>query len=147
MSIKLNLEGFEEFIKAVEKAGGSAERVILSHIHKEADIMQEELISQMKRSNVDEKLINEMPPPMIENDYERVTARVGYPKREEYNKHDIADVYKLVFLNYGTPYRRTHGKENVIQKRGFIRRAKNRAKRKIKADQEAALNEILKGLK
>lgn len=151
MSIKLKLEGFDELLKEIEKAGGKIDNAVESAMRLSANTMQNELKTQMQKSNVDNGLISRMPPFEIEKDYGRVTARVGY-KKGSYNPDNLSDGYKVTFLNYGTPYRTEHGKiqdqsEGGKIKLGFIRRAKNAARRKIKKQQEEALNKILARLK
>ena len=142
MSIKLKLNGFEELLKQIEKAGGSVNSATRKCMDKSAEIMQSELKSQMRFSNVDSGLIAAMPPYEIESSGNRITARVGY-KKGAYDPENLSDGYKVVFLNYGTPNRTKHGK---VVGRGFINKAKNKAKRSIKAEQEKTLQTILKGL-
>lgn len=146
MSIKLNLDGFDEMLKKIEKAGGNVDKASRRAMERAADIMQDELKAQMQAA--DEKnsmsnLIARMPSPTIENDYGRITARVGY-KKGAYNPDNLSDGYKAVFINYGTPRRTKHGK---VKARGFIQKAKRRAKPKIRKEQEKILDEILRGLK
>lgn len=142
MSIKLKIEGFEQLLKDIEKAGGSINSATQECMKKSADIMQNELKAKMQSANVASDLISRMPAPEIETNANRVTARVGY-KKGAYNPEDPSDGYKVVFLNYGTPNRTEHGK---MRKLGFIQKAKNSAKKLIKAEQEKTLTEILKGL-
>lgn len=151
MSIKLKLEGFDELLKDIEKASGDVDRATESAMRQSAVTMQRELISQMQKSNVDNSLISRMPSFEIEKDNGRITARVGF-KKGAYNPDNLSDGYKVVFANYGTPYRTEHGKIVDVSsggkiKLGFINRAKNSAKRKIKKQQEEALNKILARLK
>lgn len=151
MSIKLKLEGFDELLKEIEKAEGNVERATENVMRQSAVTMQRELVNQMQKSNVDRSLISRMPSFEIENDFGKITARVGY-KKGAYNPNNLSDGYKVVFANYGTPYRSKHGKIVDISnggkiKLGFIRRAKNTAKKKIKKQQEEALNKILERLK
>lgn len=143
MSIKLKLNGFEDILKNIEKAGGSINVATEKCMRASAEIMESELKHSMFQSHVESDLIHRMPPPEIETSGNRVTARVGY-KKGSYNPQNPSDGYKVIFLNYGTPRRTKHGK---IKARGFIQRAKKVAKRKIKAEQEKTLDEILKGLK
>lgn len=144
MSIRLKLdEGWNDLIREIEKAGGKIDKAVMVCQDKSAKVMQHELIDQMQRADVDSGLISRMPSPSIENDHGLVTARVGY-KKGSYNPKELSDGYKAVFINYGTPRRRKHGK---VEPRGFIIRAKNKARKKIKAEQENTFNEILKGLK
>lgn len=142
MSIKLKLNGFENLLKEIEKADGSINSATRECMEKSAEIMQSELQSQMRASNVDAKLIAAMPPYEIESKANRITARVGY-KKGMYDPDNLSDGYKVVFLNYGTPNRTKHGK---VVARGFINKAKKRAKRNINAAQEKTLQRILKGL-
>ena len=142
MSIKMKLTGFDDLLKQIEKAQGNVEKATVQCLKKSADIMQDTLIGEMHKSNVDSDLINEMPPPEIQNDHGLITARVGYSKGP-YNPDNLTNGYKVVFVNYGTPYRTKHGK---IAKRGFIQRAKRKAKKPIQQQQENTLKEILKGL-
>lgn len=146
MSIKLQLEGFDDLIYKIQKAEGNVEKATEKCLRKSADIQQEILINEMRKSNVDSGLINNMPPPEIQNDYGLITARVGY-KKGAYDPTNLTDAYKVIFVNYGTPYRSKHGKiMGKTVKRGFIQRAKRKAKKPIQQQQEATLKEILKGL-
>lgn len=142
MSIKLKLDGFDELLKKIEKAAGNVDKVVTDCMKESAEIMQSELKTQMQYSDVPKDLIDDMPPPTIENDYGRIIARVGYEKGE-YNPKNPSAAYKVIFLNYGTPYRQKHG---IVKARGFIDRAKKKAKPKIKKQQENALQESLRGL-
>lgn len=147
MSIKLKFEGFDDLIRNIEKANGSAEKAVEKCMDVSAEIMQHELKSQMQKSNVDRDLIDRLPAPTIEKDYGKITARVGY-RKGTYDPDNLSDGYKIVFVNYGTPYRRKHGKiEGKKVRLGFIQRAKRSARPKIKVKQEETLNEILRGLK
>lgn len=143
MSIKLQLDGFDELLKKIEKAGGTIDGAAETCLKKSANIMEAELKAQMSKADVDAALINRMPAPTIEKDGNRITARVGY-KKGAYNPNDISDGYKVVFLNFGTPKRKKHGK---VKARGFIAKAKKKARPQIKRQQETTLNEILRGLR
>lgn len=150
MSIRMKLEGFEKLLFDIQRAGGNVERISKECITNSASIMQAELKEQMRKSGVDDGLINAMPPPKIEANYGKVTARVGY-KKGVYDPRNLSDGYKIVFLNYGTPYRKKHGKildrsDGGKIRLGFIKRAKSSAGKKIRVQQEKALQEALKGL-
>lgn len=142
MSIKLKLQGFEDLLKDIEKAGGSINKATRVCMENSAGIMESELKSKMQSANVAPRLISAMPAPKIESSGNRITARVGYEKGA-YDPKNPSNAYKVIFLNYGTPKRTEHGK---VSKRGFIQKAKRSAKKKIKAEQEKTLKEILKGL-
>lgn len=142
MSIKLKLDGFDELLSKIQNAGGSIDSAATTCLKNSAAIMEAELKTQMSNAGVDSGLINSMPAPQIEQEGNRITARVGY-KKGAYNPRDPSDGYKVVFLNYGTPNRSKHGK---VKARGFIAKAKKNAKKQIKKQQEETLNEILRGL-
>ena len=142
MSIKLQLDGFDDLLKKIEQAGGSINNAVESCLKNSASIMEDELKAQMNKSNVDSGLINRMPAPSIEKDGNRMTARVGY-KKGAYNPQNLSDGYEVIFINYGTPRRSKHGK---IKARGFIAKAKKKARPQIKKQQETTLKEILRGL-
>lgn len=139
MSIKITLTGFDEMLADIEKAGGTIERAAESCLKQSAHIMQAELKSQMKSANVDSDLIKRMPPPEIEIEGNRYTARVGY-RKGAYDPKNPSDGYKVVFANYGTPHRTKHGQQPA---KGFIQKSKKQAKRKIKKAQKETLNKIL----
>lgn len=142
MSIKLQTKGFESLLEAIQEAQGDLERVTKACLRKSADIMQQELKTEMRASKVDDGLIAAMPTPEITQEGNEFTARVGY-RKGAYNPNNISDGYKVVFLNYGTPRRTKHGK---IAARGFIQRAKAAAQPKIRKEQRATLKRILSGL-
>ena len=142
MAIKISLTGFEELLKKIEKANGNIEQASMRCIKESADIMQTELKSAMISTGISADLVNRMPNYRLENSGARVTARVGYPETS-YNPKNPSDYHKAIFANYGTPHRKKYGEEKA---RRFIVRAKRAARKKIKAQQERTLNDILKDL-
>lgn len=143
MSIKIKLEGFDDLLAGIEKAGGTIDRAAKQCLQQSAQIMHDELKKQMTAANVDSGLINRMPSPEVESSGNRYTARVGY-KKGAYDPNNISDGYKVVFANYGTPRRSKHGQQ---PEKRFIEKAKKKAKTKIKKSQQETLDEILRGLK
>lgn len=143
MSIKIKLEGFDELLTEIEKAGGTIDEAAQKCLQKSAQIMNDELTTQMQAANVDSGLINRMPPPEVEKDGNRYNARVGY-KKGEYDPNKPSDGYKVIFANYGTPRRSKHGKQ---PEKGFIKKAKKKASAPIKKAQKETLNNILGDLK
>lgn len=142
MSIKLKLEGFDDLLKQIEKAGGNAQNAATKAMRESAGVVNEQLKAEMSSASVKPRLIAAMPAPKIQNDFGRITAHVGYIKGA-YDPKNLSDAYKVLFLNYGTPHRSKHGK---IKARGFIQKAKKKSRPKIKKIQEETLKEILKGL-
>lgn len=143
MAIKLKLEGFDDLLTDIEKAGGTMDGAAKQCLKKSADIMHDELKTQMQAANVDAGLINRMPSPEIESEGNRHTARVGY-KKGAFDPENPSDGYKVVFANYGTPRRSKHGKQPA---KGFIQKAKKKANPKIKKSQQETLKNILGDLK
>lgn len=139
MAIKIKLEGFDELLAKIEKSGGTIDSAAKQCLKKSADIMHDELKTQMQAANVDSGLINRMPPPEIESEGNRHTARVGY-KKGTYDENNPSDGYKVVFANYGTPRRSKHGQQPA---KGFIQKAKKKANPKIKKVQQTTLDKIL----
>lgn len=143
MSIKLKIEGFEELLHEIEKAGGNINTACETAMRQSAEVMQAELKSQMGASGVPSDLINEMPAPTLKSEGDYYSAKVGY-KKGVYEPDDLSTGYKVVFMNYGTPRRASHGK---MRRLGFIQKAKSKAKPQIKKQQEQAFKKILEGLK
>lgn len=137
--IKVKISGFEDLLNAINEAGGSIDKAVDSATRQSAQIVQTELKSQMQQSGVSTDLINAMPAPEITRDGNVVIARVGY-KKGSYDPANPSDGYKVVFLNYGTPHRKKHGK---IVAKGFIQRAKKSATPKVKKVQKQVFEKIL----
>lgn len=135
----LQLKGFDDLLEQIQKAGGSIDRSVDSCLRQSAQIMQKELKSQMQAADVDSDLIDAMPPPTITADGNSYRAEVGY-KKGNYDPRNLSDGHKVVFLNYGTPRRSMHGK---VAARGFIDKAKKKARPQIKRAQQATLENIL----
>lgn len=143
MSIKLKFEGFDELLKEIEAAGRSIDSAVESTMRQSAQTMQSTLKSEMQSANVSEHLISDMPQPEVFKDGNTFVARVGYVK-DAYNPTNPSNAYKVIFLNYGTPHRSKHGK---VKARGFVEKAKRKARPKIKKQQKETLEKILSRLK
>lgn len=135
----LQLKGFDSLLDQIQNAGGSVDRAADSCLRQSAQIMQQELKTQMQAAGVDGDLISAMPQPEITVNGNRYEAAVGY-KKGPYDPRNPSDGYKVVFLNYGTPRRMKHGK---VAARGFIQAAKKNASPRIKKAQREALQKIL----
>ena len=135
----LQLKGFDDLLEQIQKAGGSIDRAADSCLRQSAQIMQSELKAQMQAAGVDSSLINSMPPPQITIKDNRYSAAVGY-KKGDFDPRNPSDGYKVVFLNYGTSHRTMHGK---VAARGFIEKAKKKARPQIKKAQQETLEKIL----
>lgn len=143
MSIKLNLNGFEDLIKKLEQTGKSIDEASEICIKISAGIMNDELKRSMKKAKVSSDLIERMPHYEIKKVGNRFTAKAGY-RKGPYDPKNISDGYKAVFINYGTKEREKRGH---IDETEFIKEAKINAKRKIKKKQEKMMKDIVKKLK
>lgn len=140
--ITLKLEGFDELLQDIEKAGRSMDSAVDSCMRQSAKTMDTELRAQLSQAT-HSGLASKMPPPQIKKEGNTITAYVGFEKGT-YNEDNPSDGYKALFLNYGTPHRSKHGHEKA---RGFIKKAKKKATPQIKKQQEETLKKILKRLK
>lgn len=143
MSIRLKMDGFSDLLNEIKLAEGNVEKSVMKCQTKSATILEDNLKREANKSNVPSRLTNSMQPATVKNENGIITAEVGW-KKGAYNPKNLSDGYKIVFLNYGTPRRKKHGK---IEARGFIQRAKKKAKKPIQTQQEQTLKDILKGLK
>ena len=135
----LQLKGFTEQLEKIKAAGGSVDQAAESCLRQSAQIMQKELKAQMQAAGVDGGLISRMPPPQITTEGNSYRAAVGYPKGN-FDPKNPSDGYKAVFLNYGTPRRTLHGK---VAERGFIEKAKDKARPQIKKAQSETFDKII----
>lgn len=141
--ITVKIEGFEEILTEIQKAGGSIDKAVNSAINQSAQIVQSELKNQMQQAGVDSGLINAMPNYEVMQEGNRQIVEVGY-KKGTYDPNNLSDGYKVVFLNYGTPNRTKYGK---IVGKGFITKAKKAASPKVKKVQKEIFDKILGRLK
>lgn len=142
MAIHIKLEGFDELLKEIEAAGRSMDSAAESAVKAGAYAMQSEMKDALRASS-DSGLASRLPEPQIEKHGNVIKARVGFISTP-YDPEKPSDYFKAIFLNYGTPYRTKHGKETA---RGFVTKAKRRARPKFQKAQKEALNKILQRLK
>ena len=162
MSITLKLDGFDQLYKALEKAGKNADAEAVKCAQKCADIFDAELRNQIiktasvkseytdangrtvknDRETTQIALAHRMPKPRIKNSFGFVRAEVGFEKGN-YDPSNLSDGYKAVFLNYGTPKRKSHGQ---LEPRNFRKKAERAAKPKMKKVIEDTRTELLKEL-
>lgn len=132
----MSLNGFDELISRIQKAGGTIDQAADACARKAAEIQQGHLKAQMQRVKADSGLVASMPEPTIERDGNVWRVRVGYQKGE-YDPKDLTEGYKAVFLNYGTPR---------VKPRKFVAAAKKKARPAIKKAEQETLETILRGL-
>lgn len=156
--IKLQLNGFDDLLEQIQKAGGDVNQAAEQCIRESANIMHDELKAAAQSSGMDGGLVARMPQPEITVSGNRYTAKVGY-KMGNYDPDNPSDGFKAAFWNFGTPNRQTsddkqhvriNGKwvtlgrsRGAIAEHGYIAKAKKAAAPKIKKAQKATLQEIL----
>ena len=139
---------FSPLLESIKNAGGDVDAAAVAAAKKSADVIAEELRAEAQASNVPASITNEITQNVdVENGGNRISCSVGW-KMPQYNPRNPAAGYKAVFLNYGTPQRKTSkgASRGKIEPRGFIARAKKAATPKVKKAQRKALQEILRGL-
>lgn len=144
--IKVSID-FKPLLEKIQEAGGSIDDAAKSAVDKGAAIVEDALRNECAASGVPTSVTSEIQT-TTEGNGNRYSCKVGW-KMGNYDPQKPSAGYKAVFLNYGTPRRSTKSGANrgKIDARGFIGRAKKKAKPKVKKAQEEALQEILKGLK
>jgi hypothetical protein len=144
--ISIKLDGFEEMLERIEKAGGKADKAARQVVKKSAEIVEAELKAECTRQNIPDSIINGISTE-IANGATYAEAQVGW-KLGSYDPRKPAIGYLAVFLNYGSEKRTTKRGSNrgrLIGKK-FIATAKKKADKKVKALQKQMLEEIMKEL-
>lgn len=143
--LKIQLEGFDDLLKKIEKAEGDINKATDSAIRSSAYAMDNALRAEMNAENFDSpkhKIVKQMDEPEIFWSGNTCIAKVGY-KLGEYDPKNLSEGFKALFFNYGTP-RRAPSKE---PKHLYVKKAKKKVSRQIKKNQEEVLNKILGRLK
>lgn len=136
----VTLDGFEELVARLTKAGRSADAIAGRCAEAAAGVCHQALVDEMRRAQVDGGLIDDMPKPDIEREGNKWHVRVGFRKDESYDPDDPAPAYKAIFLNYGTPHRQETGQ---VKARGFVKKARKRSRKGVKEAEEAAFARML----
>ncbi len=143
--LKVQLTGFDEIIKKIEKAGGSVNESVDKCVRKSADVLDTELRNAMIKAKADSpthSLVKNMDKPEISWEGNKCFAKVGY-RLKNYDPNNLTDGFKALFFNYGTPRR----KPSQERAREYIKKAKTKANPIVKKEQQDTLNEILEDLK
>lgn len=137
----LRLEGFDELLDQINKAGGSIDAATEKACKAGAAELETRLNAECAADGVPDSVTKDIRVKYAGSGNVH-KVQVGW-EMGEYNPQNLSEGFKALFLNFGTPHRSKHGK---VKARGFITRAKKKSKKNIKAAQENALNEILRGL-
>lgn len=142
----LQLEGFDELITKLQQAGREVDFECEKMFSECCKVTTDTLVERARAANLDEDLLKKM----IRKKWHRYNVfhfEVGWEK--PHKGKPLPDAYKVMFINYGTPYRQTRKGEDRgrIEGRGFIGKAKKSAKYKVKRLQKKFLEDVLKDLK
>lgn len=97
MSIKLKLEGFNDLLESIQKAGGDIDKVVKDVVTQSANTIDSDYREAMRTRGVSERLINDMPAPRVTSNGNSTYAEVGY-KKGTYDAKNPSDGYKAIFL-------------------------------------------------
>lgn len=140
--IKLDIKGFNKLLEEIQRAGGDINKATEKAMNKSVDVVSQELKNACNKAGVPSSISSEIKSQPAEWDGNRCSAAVGW-KLGAYNPDNPSQGYKAIFLNYGTPHRKKHGK---ITARNFIGAAKKSSTPKLRKIQKETFDEILKGL-
>ena len=138
----LNLKGFDKLLEQIQEAGGNIDKATEQAINKSVDVVSQDLHNACDSAGVPSSVSSEIKSDRAEWDGNKCSARVGW-KLGTYDPKNLSQGFKAIFLNYGTPRRKKHGK---ITARNFIATTKKTSKPKLRKIQKQTLDEILKGL-
>lgn len=153
---------FQNLLEDIQKAQGNVEQATWDAARAGGREMYKALEQEATASGVPAHLVDKLAM-QAERDAggNRVACRVGWRMSGNYDPRNPADEYKVIFMNYGTPHRLAKDGIRVniggqwktlttdrgrVDGRGFIGRAKKKARPKVKKAQEAALKQILEDL-
>lgn len=154
--------GFHDLLEKIQKAEGDIEAAAWEAARKGAKAVRDELVSECNASGVPASVSSAVAF-KAERDAagNRYACNIGW-RMPEYNPRNPSPGHKAVFLNYGTPRRfvktenvrinfdgqwaTLSGNRGYIDGRGFIGRAKKKARPKVKKVQKEALEKMLEEL-
>ncbi|MBR4859357.1 MAG: hypothetical protein IKU08_09275 [Clostridia bacterium] len=145
----LQISGFDEMIKKLESTSKAAEQIGKKTAQDCGAILKAEIVDQAKSAGLPDKLIKQ-----IDEDFEAESASgkfrylVGWRKVEHTRGAPLTDSEKVIIANYGTPERFTNAgaSRGEIKKLNFLKKAKAKAKLKIKRRIESGFAELNKEL-
>lgn len=158
MSVKLQLQGFDDYLKKLRKAGADVQKITENAILKSGAIVNSNLENQINsdsrmNSETKKRILDDMIPPTITHSSDRVVTgqagiRIGsYPKTNEEIKN-LSGGFIALFNEYGTKYRKTKkgARRGSLEKLEFTQRALKKSAPKIRKLQKGILEEALKEL-
>lgn len=149
--IKLDLSGFTEMLKNVEKAQGDVDAATSRAVNECANIVEAELKAQASAKKVPSSITSAIRK-SVEVNADVYSAKVGWTL-DSYDPRNPSAGYKAIFLNYGTVRRQTRAGKNrgAIEKPTksgqFIYAAKKSAATKCKNAKQNIIDTIMRDLK
>lgn len=150
----LQLQGFDEFLEELEKAGAKMDTEGRKCFEKCAENLYDELYAKASSAGLDNRLLEQLEEEFIEVSSKNVWYYECGWKKQKPKVNPLPDTYKVMFYNYGTPKRTTRSGANrgtesahPVGSHGFIKKAKLAVRNKNKKLQKETLNRIIGGLK
>lgn len=153
MSVKLQLKGFDSYIKELRKAGANVQKVTEKALLESAELFNSELVKQTDASPMSQKTKDRMKKDLIKSaithsSEQLVVAEAGYRIGDTLDSKDLSGGFIALFNEYGTVRRRTRRGVNrgSLEAMEFTKRTHRRIDSKIRKKQEGILQEALKEL-
>lgn len=141
----ISLDGFDELIAKLTKAGKDIDSIADDCAKRSAEIADANLRRQMSSAGETVAgMIPYLPEPSVERDGNSWYVKVGFEMPASLDPKNPSEGHKAVFLNYGTPHR-TEKKGQVGAKK-FVTKARRKSVREIKKAEEQALTKMVEGL-
>lgn len=152
---------YGDLLAKIQKLDGDVEQATWDAARKGARVLYDQLQSECTASGVPASVKDAIAMQAERSaSGNRFACKVGW-RMSPYDPQNLTPAYKAIFLNYGTP--RRHAKDGVrvqingrwvtlpdnrgyIDGRGFMGRAKKKARPKVKKTQEEVLKTIIEGL-
>lgn len=154
MGLKLTLNGFDEYLLDLKKAGAEIDKAATNALEKSGDMLNQAIAESVRSSGMSDDTIRAMNrslmKPTIHKDYEggsvsKIVCEVGFTKGD-YNPDNLSGGYIALFNEFGTKERETSSgaSRGSLEEKSFIRRAIRKSSAKIKKIQKETLEEALR---
>ena len=146
----LQINGFDEMIKKLESSSKAAEKIAQQTAKDCGDILKAEIVEQAKSAGLPDHLVNQ-----LQEDFEAERSSgkfrylVGWQREARSGGAALTDSEKVIIKNYGTPEERktaAGASRGKIKKLNFLKKAKNKAKPKMRKRIETGFAELNKEL-
>lgn len=154
MSVKLTLNGFDDYIKKLRKAGADVQKVTEEAILKSGAVFNSNLTAQIKKeyrltAETKEAMLEDMKKPEIVYSSDRIViGEAGIKIGNKIDPKDLSGGFIALFNEYGTIQRKTKQGERrgYLEELEFTRRAIKKSAPKIRKLQKGILEKALKEL-